>query len=406
MGWEFAAYGGLETRVRWLTETLVRRGWQVRLVSGPPLPDGDWSRSVLRTVRSADSVRELWARTPRGRAARAAGFGAHVARHRSIPDADERTRLGHRSISSYINRFWDEGSPGAALLADSDVVLLVGEPKHTVRSALAAAARAGKPAVYQTVHRIDAAWVDRWQYRGFVAQANRCSLIIASHQRQAGEVAEHLRYRGDVLVVPQWCYEEEDELLALEPPAGGGPLRIGALCRFDRVKGLDVLVDATTAAVAAGADCHLVLGGSGDEEADLRRRGAALASAGRLHLPGRVTERARFYDGLDVAVISSRKESGPITGVEAMAAARAVVTTPVGAMPERLEDGTSGCFVDVDDVEEMAAALRSLAGDRDLVRFLGSAARATYVERFRSSLQEERLVSALTGLAERPPVSP
>jgi glycosyltransferase involved in cell wall biosynthesis len=228
---------------------------------------------------------------------------------------------------------------------------------------------------------------------------------VASHRRQADDVAEHLRYRGEVLVVPQWCYEDEAALLALAPPAADGPLRIGALCRFDRVKGLDVLVDAVTAAVGRGADCRLVLGGSGDEAEDLRRRGADLAAAGRLELAGHVRDRVAFLGGVDVAVVSSRAESGPIAGVEAMAAGRAIVSTPVGAMPERLEHGRSGLFFDVEDVDGLVGHLVELTADRALVQRLGEAARADYVERFRSELQEERLVGALADLAGRRRVS-
>jgi glycosyltransferase involved in cell wall biosynthesis len=352
-----------------------------------------------------DCVQDLWSRTPRGRLARAGGFAAHVARRRALPDEAERSRLGHRSLIDHIDGFWDDGAPGAAFLDEADAVLLVGAPKHLVAAAVAGARRAGVPVAYQTVHRIDAAYVERRQYRRFAGEAHGLSLVVASHRRQADDVAEHLRYRGEVLVVPQWCYEDEAALLALAPPAADGPLRIGALCRFDRVKGLDVLVDAVTAAVGRGADCRLVLGGSGDEAEDLRRRGADLAAAGRLELAGHVRDRVAFLGGVDVAVVSSRAESGPIAGVEAMAAGRAIVSTPVGAMPERLEHGRSGLFFDVEDVDGLVGHLVELTADRALVQRLGEAARADYVERFRSELQEERLVGALADLAGRRRVS-
>ena len=47
---------------------------------------------------------------------------------------------------------------------------------------------------------------------------------------------------------------------------------------------------------------------------------------------------ASFYDKIDVLVLPSLEEAGPLVGIEAMAAGKLILSTQVGAMPERLKD--------------------------------------------------------------------
>jgi glycosyltransferase involved in cell wall biosynthesis len=50
-----------------------------------------------------------------------------------------------------------------------------------------------------------------------------------------------------------------------------------------------------------------------------------------------------FFNKIDVFIIPSFEEGGPIVGVEAMAAGKLIISTRVGAMPERM-DGTGNDF--------------------------------------------------------------
>jgi glycosyltransferase involved in cell wall biosynthesis len=53
-----------------------------------------------------------------------------------------------------------------------------------------------------------------------------------------------------------------------------------------------------------------------------------------------------------------------------------VVATPVGAIPEAIEDGRSGLLVPVRDAAALEAALRRLIDDPELRHRIGTAARA------------------------------
>ena len=84
----------------------------------------------------------------------------------------------------------------------------------------------------------------------------------------------------------------------------------------------------------------------------------------------------RLYREADVFVLPTWREGFPNVVIEAMAAALPVVATPVGAIPEAIEDGRSGLLVPVRDAAALEAALRRLIDDPVLRHTLGTAARA------------------------------
>jgi glycosyltransferase involved in cell wall biosynthesis len=68
--------------------------------------------------------------------------------------------------------------------------------------------------------------------------------------------------------------------------------------------------------------------------------------------------------------------------LEAMAMRRAVVATPVGAIPELVDDGVNGILVPPGDAAALADALERLLADPPLRQRLGDAARGKVEERF------------------------
>ena len=90
----------------------------------------------------------------------------------------------------------------------------------------------------------------------------------------------------------------------------------------------------------------------------------------------------RLYREADVFVLPTWREGFPNVVIEAMAAGLPVVATPVGAIPEAIEDGKSGLLVPVNDTTALEAALRRLIDDPTLRRTLGAAARERAVAMF------------------------
>jgi glycosyltransferase involved in cell wall biosynthesis len=97
-----------------------------------------------------------------------------------------------------------------------------------------------------------------------------------------------------------------------------------------------------------------------------------------------------FLHSADAFVLSSASEGLPVSLLEAMAAARPVLVTAAGAMPEVVEGGHCGVVAPVGGVEEMAAAVMAMADDPAQCRAWAEAGLAHYRAHFTPELMAER----------------
>jgi len=99
----------------------------------------------------------------------------------------------------------------------------------------------------------------------------------------------------------------------------------------------------------------------------------------------------------DVFVMPTRHEAFGIVYEEAAAAGLPAIGTAINAVPEIIEDGTTGLLVPPGDVAALVRALRALIDSADLRRRLGTAARA----RVRQLAFPDRYASKLAPLIHR-----
>jgi glycosyltransferase involved in cell wall biosynthesis len=147
-------------------------------------------------------------------------------------------------------------------------------------------------------------------------------------------------------------------------------LRVAAICRLVRQKGLDILLRA----MVEVPEVRLTIAGSGELEADLRRLVAELGLTGRVELVGWV-DPVSVLSRVDAVVVPSRNEGLPLVLLEAMHTGLPVIATPVGSVPEAIEHGVSGLLVPPEDHVALAGALRELASSSELRTQLGAAAK-------------------------------
>ena len=181
------------------------------------------------------------------------------------------------------------------------------------------------------------------------------------------------------------------------PSANGGPPEndppvIGEIARLCDVKGQRELIRA----LADVPGARLVLAGR-----DLERGGAFQSELEREAEQAGVRDRVEiaFHDdvpallaGLDVVALPSWTEGLPMVLLEAMAAGRPVVATPVGGTPELVVDGETGLLVPPRDPGALAAALRRILDDRELAARLGEAGRRRVRERFTLEAMTRRVL--------------
>ena len=146
-----------------------------------------------------------------------------------------------------------------------------------------------------------------------------------------------------------------------------------------------------------------VLAGDGPVER-YRAEAAARGLAGRVTMPGWMeeAETRALCAGADILVLPSHHEGMAMAVLEGLAHGLAVVTTPVGAHDEAIDDGESGVFVPVGDAAALAATLAGLVADPERRAALAAGARARFVERFSMASYLPALRHLYAGLATEP----
>jgi glycogen(starch) synthase len=146
---------------------------------------------------------------------------------------------------------------------------------------------------------------------------------------------------------------------------------IGFIGSFYDYEGLDDLIAAMPALVAARPAARLVLVGGGPMEDALRAQAAASPVAAHIHFIGRVPhgEVDRYYSVIDVLAYPRKRMRltdlvTPLKPLEAMAQLRLVAASDVGGHRELIRDGDTGTLFPPDDPPAMARALADLLADR------------------------------------------
>lgn len=107
----------------------------------------------------------------------------------------------------------------------------------------------------------------------------------------------------------------------------------------------------------------------------------------------------KLYRESDVFVLPTRGDCLAVVLGEAMAAGLPIVTTPVGAHAEAVDEGASGFIVPVDDAEALRERLQRLANDRALIASMGARSRAIGEQRFDMATGAEQIADILATLA-------
>lgn len=168
---------------------------------------------------------------------------------------------------------------------------------------------------------------------------------------------------------------------------------VGAVGRLEEQKGLSYLIEAIRILVEGGKNVSLFVVGSGREEGRLREQAANSGIADSVFFLGTRRDVPELYRAMDVFALSSLWEGGPITLLEAMASGVPVVATPVGFVPEVLQDGKNGFIVPIRDPEELAEALWKVHEDPFTAEAAAQAGRETVRDRYSHQFLAERVMA-------------
>lgn len=176
---------------------------------------------------------------------------------------------------------------------------------------------------------------------------------------------------------------------------------VGSIGRLDAMKAHDVLLRA----IAPLENVKAVILGEGQERSTLETLAAELQIRDRVEFPGWIDQPRLYLPKFDVVAMPSRSEGFPLAMVEAMLAARPVIATRIGSMPEAVIDGKTGLLIEKNDVAGLTEALRCLRDRPEFRRQLGNQARELALKHFTAQAmteQYEALWQDLIGRARSP----
>jgi glycosyltransferase involved in cell wall biosynthesis len=265
---------------------------------------------------------------------------------------------------------------------------------------------------YGRIHRRGIVWNARLLYDLLIvpSEANR-RLALAAGMRPERVLTLHTGIDVDRFASARGRGAAFRQSLALPADA---PL-IGAVGRFDPLKGYDVLVRAMGPVAARMPDARCVIVGdaifAGEAEwrAEIERSIRDAKLAGRVILTGWREDVAPCLDAFDVLVHpATRHDSLPTSVLEALAAGCPVVGSRDGGLPELVDEGRTGWLVPARDSAALAAALLDALSDRARLRAFGAAAqgearrfdRRAHADRLAETY--DRVLAGGSGRADRP----
>jgi glycosyltransferase involved in cell wall biosynthesis len=356
--------GGAQENTLHTCDQLRRRGWDVLLVTGPPLgPEGELLSEVRRLdipcvvvpslrravhpVRDAQAFfqlkRELRAFAPavvQTHSSKAGILGRFAARAAGVPIVIH-TVEGlpfHRYASPWTNALYVLAERAAARVTDHTVCVA----QAMVDQAVAAGIR--PPGGYSII------------YSGMDVDAHlRAAAFRDATRRRLGIVPE------DVV--------------------------IGKVARLFELKGHEFVIRALPAVLERCPQARLLFVGDGLLRAELAHLAGSLGVAHRVTFAGLVPpeEVPAMISAMDVLVHASLREGLPRVLVQALLCEKPVVAFALDGAPEVVIDGVTGRLVQPESVEGLAAALLATIEHPEESRRMAQEGRHRFVDRFRIS---------------------
>lgn len=176
---------------------------------------------------------------------------------------------------------------------------------------------------------------------------------------------------------PPGLPETEKDNLRNELKLGAGDPLVGHVANFRTPKGHHYLIEAAAEVTRRLPNVRfLLIGdlGDGSIRAEVEKLAAKHNIEKNVIILGFRSDVSRLLSLMDVFVLSSISEGHPLSVVEAMAAAKPVVVTNVGGLPEIVEDGHTGYLVEPKNPSALAEKITTLLSQPDFREQMGSRA--------------------------------
>jgi glycosyltransferase involved in cell wall biosynthesis len=176
---------------------------------------------------------------------------------------------------------------------------------------------------------------------------------------------------------------------------------LGTAGRLERVKRLDIFLEAAKLIQAHLPNTRFVIAGDGSEEAKLRALAQAYGLQNNVLFLGHRNDIYDVLRALDMLVLCSDHEGLPMVLLEALCLGVVVVARAVGGIPEVIQNGVNGILVDSSDPRSLADACVQASADRAQSQRLVEAGIKSVTEGFGAAKAADQVTRLYFSLCER-----
>lgn len=151
---------------------------------------------------------------------------------------------------------------------------------------------------------------------------------------------------------------------------------VGIVGRLNPIKGHRFFLEAASIVQQSYPNVRFLIVGDGDLRPELQEQAEHLGIADSVIFTGFRSDAFSIISAMDILVISSLSEGGPLTLFEAMAAGTAVIATNVIGLSHFVKPGESGYLVPPQDSEALANRILELVQDQELCKEMGHVAKS------------------------------
>lgn len=300
--------------------------------------------------------------------------------------------LGNRSIREAARKL-------NGVVRTEGVQVVVANSFRTYLTAKLATFRTGVPVVFwiHTINQINTSPLKAQLFR--VLTRNDTLLYVSKAVMENNHPSGH-RGRSAVIYNAVELPETKDEWRPynqMRRSEYGLPTQatvLGYVANMVDYKDHRTLIDGFVSLSPRHPDLHLMLVGDGPLLSDLRAHVAKFDSADRVHFLGMRVEARGLLGLIDIYVHPSPEEAFGVAVVEAMLAGRPVVAARSCALPELIEDGTTGLLFEPRNPSDLARQVEVLLNDPAGAHKLACAADESARHRF----DPQRLATELSAL--------
>lgn len=180
----------------------------------------------------------------------------------------------------------------------------------------------------------------------------------------------------------------------------GQALIVGTACRLEPVKGIATLIEAIAIVAAQDPSIRLEVAGNGSLRAGLEEHVARLRVSENVSFLGWRRNMISVLRSWSIFIQPSFDEGFGVAVLEAMASGLPVIASDVGGLRELVQDGKTGFLVPSGAPAVLAARIRLLLDEPDLMTRMGAAGRLRAQESFSLAAMVRRTADLYDNLLE------